>query len=447
MTMHHKILIANRGDVALRVLRTCQELRIPSVVVHSTADSDAMHVRLADESVCIGPAPSAESYLNIASIIAAAEITNATAIHPGSGFLSENPVFAEIVEAHGLVFIGPSPEHIRSMGEKAVAKKCARDLGLPVVPGSDVVRTLDEARAAAFDVGYPVLLKAVAGGGGRGIRKVETEDELEEAFQIVAREAEVGFKNADLYVEKFLRAPRHIEFQILGDGLGQAVHFGERDCSIQRRYQKIWEEAPSPALSASERKYAGDLVVSAMSKMRYKGLGTIEFLYEDGQFYFMEMNTRLQVEHPITEAITGFDLVREQILLALGRPLSIKQQDISWRGHAIECRINAEHHETFAPCPGLITNYFAPGGPGIRVDSHVFQGYKVPPYYDSLLAKVIAHDQTRLQCIDRLRRSLSEYVIEGVSTLIPLHVRLCDADDVRSGRYNTRWLTDWMAEV
>ncbi|MEC8805350.1 MAG: acetyl-CoA carboxylase biotin carboxylase subunit, partial [Pseudomonadota bacterium] len=411
--MFKKILIANRGDVALRVLRACQELQIPNVVVHSTADADSMPVRLADESVCIGPPSSADSYLNVASIVTAAGIAGADAVHPGVGFLAENADFAEIVAAHGLTFIGPEPRHIRSMGDKVEAKITAAEAGLPLVPGSPgAVATLDEATRIGVDVGYPLLVKAASGGGGRGMKVAESEAGLAEAFSSARAEAKAAFGDDTVYLERYLGQPRHIEVQVIADSHGNVVHLGERECSIQRRHQKLFEEAPSPVLTAEQRAEIGGVAAEATRRMGYLGVGTMEFLYEDGEFFFIEMNTRLQVEHPITEAITGVDLVREQIRIAAGMPLSFTQEDVTFTGHAIECRINAEHPGTFMPTPGRITAYHAAGGPGIRVDSCLYAGYSVPPYYDSLIAKLIVYGDDRAHCLARLKRALQEFVVE-----------------------------------
>ena len=441
--MFKKILIANRGDVALRVLRACKEMQIPNVIVHSTADADSMPVRLADESVCIGPPASADSYLNVAAIITAAGVTGADAIHPGVGFLAENADFAEIVAAHGLTFIGPETRHIRSMGDKVEAKITAADSGLPLVPGSPgAVPTLDEAKRIGGDVGYPLLVKAASGGGGRGMKVAETADDLAEAFSSARAEAKAAFGDDTVYLERYLGQPRHIEVQVIADSHGNVVHLGERECSIQRRHQKLFEEAPSPALTAAQRAEIGMVAAEATRRMGYLGVGTMEFLYEDGEFFFIEMNTRLQVEHPITEEITGVDLVREQIRIAAGLPLSFTQDDITFTGHAIECRINAEHPETFMPTPGKVTAFHAAGGPGIRVDSCLYSGYAVPPFYDSLIAKLIVYGDDRDQCLSRLRRALQEFVVEPISTTLGLHERLVDADAVKDGSYNIRWLEE-----
>ncbi|RZO28930.1 MAG: acetyl-CoA carboxylase biotin carboxylase subunit, partial [SAR116 cluster bacterium] len=429
--MFKKILIANRGDVALRVLRACQELKIPNVVVHSTADADSMPVRLADESVCIGPPSSTDSYLNVASIITAAGITGADAVHPGVGFLAENADFAEIVAAHGLTFIGPEPRHIRSMGDKVEAKITAAEAGLPLVPGSPgAVPTIDEARRIGADVGYPLLVKAASGGGGRGMKVAETEANLAEAFSSARSEAKAAFGDDTVYLERYLGQPRHIEVQVIADSHGNVVHLGERECSIQRRHQKLFEEAPSPVLSAEQQAEIGGIAAQATQRMGYLGVGTMEFLYEDGEFFFIEMNTRLQVEHPITEAVTGVDLVREQIRIAAGMPLSFTQDEVTFTGHAIECRINAEHPETFMPTPGRVTAYHAAGGPGIRVDSCLYAGYSVPPHYDSLIAKLIVYGDDRAHCLSRLKRALQEFVVEPIPTTLALHERLVDAPAV-----------------
>ncbi|HEY4170518.1 MAG TPA: acetyl-CoA carboxylase biotin carboxylase subunit, partial [Reyranella sp.] len=415
--MFEKVLIANRGEIALRIHRACREMGIETVAVHSTADSDAMHVRLADERVCIGPPPARDSYLKIPAILAAAEITGADAIHPGYGFLSENASFAEAVEAHGITFIGPTPEHIRMMGDKIVAKQTAAELGLPLVPGSPgPVGSLEEIVALGEKVGWPVLIKAVAGGGGRGMKVVARPDEAAEAYALARAEAKAAFANDSVYVEKYLGQPRHIEIQVLGDGHGEGVHLGERDCSLQRRHQKVLEEAPSPALNPEQRDRIGELAAAAVRRLKYRGAGTMEFLFQDGEFYFIEMNTRLQVEHPITEAVTGIDLVREQIRIAAGGPLALSQKDIQFHGHAIECRVNAENPETFAPSPGKITDYHPPGGLGVRVDSGLYAGYSIPPFYDSMVAKLIVSGPSRNECLMRLRRALEEFVIGGIET-------------------------------
>lgn len=439
--MFKKILIANRGEIALRIHRACKERDIQTVVVHSKADENAMAVKLADESVCIGPAASKDSYLNIPAILTAAAVTNVDAIHPGIGFLSENAEFARMVEEHGFTFIGPSPKHIEQMGDKAVAKKTVKDLGLPVIEGSPgIVPTLEEGIKIAKDIGFPVLIKAVAGGGGKGMKIAYTEKEFESAFKMARAEAKAAFGNGDVYIEKYLGNPRHIEVQIIGDTHGNAIHLGERDCSIQRSHQKVLEEAPSPALSAKERAYIGELSAEVVRKMGYRGVGTIEYLYEDGRFYFLEMNTRLQVEHPITEIITGIDLVREQLHVAAGNPLTFKQEQVEFRGWSFECRVNAEHPETFIPSPGKITKFHPPGGLGVRVDSAIYEGYSIPPYYDSLIAKLIIRGATRNECLRRLKRALSEFVVEGVNTTLPLHDRILHEEEFRSGDYNIHWL-------
>lgn len=441
--MFKKILIANRGDVALRVLRACKEMQIPTVIVHSTADADSMPVRLADESVCIGPPSSSESYLNVAAIITAAGITGADAVHPGVGFLAENADFADIVAAHGLTFIGPEPRHIRSMGDKVEAKITAAEAGLPLVPGSPgAVPTLVDAQRIGAEVGYPLLVKAASGGGGRGMKVAETADGLAEAFSSARSEAKAAFGDDTVYLERYLGQPRHIEVQVIADSHGNVVHLGERECSIQRRHQKLFEEAPSPALSPEQRAAIGTIAAEATRHMGYLGVGTMEFLYENGEFFFIEMNTRLQVEHPITEEITGVDLVREQVRIAAGMPLSFTQEDITFTGHAIECRINAEHPETFMPTPGKVTAFHAAGGPGIRVDSCLYSGYSIPPFYDSLIAKLIVYGDDRDKCLARLRRALAEFIVEPIPTTLGLHERLVDADAVKDGSYNIRWLEE-----
>jgi len=439
--MFSKILIANRGDVALRVLRACKELNIKTVAVHSTADNDAMHVRLADESVCIGPPSSAKSYLNIPAIITAAKLVGADAIHPGVGFLSENAEFAEIVEAHNIVFIGPKTEHIKCMGDKIEAKITAQKLGIPLVPGSkgDIVN-YESAEKEAEQVGYPVLIKAASGGGGRGMKVALTKEELESAFVSAKNEAKAAFGDDRVYIERYLQNPRHIEVQIIGDQFGNTVHLGERECSIQRRHQKVIEEAPSPAINETTRNRIGTIASNAVAEMGYLGLGTIEFLYENGEFFFIEMNTRLQVEHPITEAITGIDLVREQIRIAAGLPLSFKQDDVKINGHAIECRINAENPITFIPSPGKIEEFHSPSGLGVRVEACVYSGYVVPPYYDSLIAKLIVHGDNRNHCISRLKQALKEIIIEPISTTIELHKDILDTKVMEEGSYDIRWL-------
>ena len=442
-----RILIANRGEIALRIHRAAHEMGIETVAVHSTADADAMHVRLADHAVCIGPPAACESYLNVANIISAAEVSHADAIHPGYGFLSENAKFAEIVEAHDIKWIGPKPEHIRTMGDKVEAKRTAGALGLPLVPGSDgAVSDYDEGRKIAAEIGYPVIIKAASGGGGRGMKVCEAEEDLESLMKQAGSEAKAAFGDATVYIEKYLGNPRHIEFQIFGDGRGGAVHLGERDCSLQRRHQKVLEEAPSPVISHEERMRMGEVCASAMRDMGYRGAGTIEFLWENGEFYFIEMNTRLQVEHPVTEMITGIDLVREQIRIADGKDLSCNQEDIRFTGHAIECRINAEDPWTFAPSPGKVNYYHAAGGMHVRVDSGLYAGYSIPPYYDSMIAKLIVYGRDRERCMMRLKRALEEMVIEGVKTSVPLHQALLEQDDVKSGDYSIKWLEEWLKE-
>jgi len=444
--MFEKVLIANRGEIALRIHRACREMGIQTVAVHSTADAEAMHVRLADESVCIGPPPSKDSYLNASAILSAATITGAEAVHPGVGFLSESADFAAMVEEHGLVFIGPKPEHIGLMGDKVAAKQAADSLGLPVVPGSNgAVTSNAEAAQVAERIGYPVLIKAAAGGGGRGMKVARIQGELFGALNQARTEAKASFGYDAIYLEKYLDRPRHIEVQVLADDRGNVIHLGERDCSLQRRHQKLLEEAPSPALNAEARAAIGNRVTSALRQLGYRSAGTIEFLYENGEFFFIEMNTRLQVEHPISEAITGIDLVREQIRIAAGLPMSLRQADVEFSGHAIECRINAEDPETFLPSPGLVTDYHAPGGLGVRVDSGLYAGYNIPPYYDSLIAKLIVHGQTRNECLMRLRRALEEFVIGGVQTTIPLHQRLIVANDFINGEYDIHWLERFVA--
>jgi len=443
--MFDKILIANRGEIALRILRAAKELGIATVAVHSTADADAMHVRLADESVCIGPPPARDSYLNIPTLIAACEITGADAVHPGYGFLSENARFAEVLEHHDIAFIGPKPEHIRLMGDKIEAKRTAQRLGIPCVPGSEGgVADEDEAKRIAAGIGYPVLIKAAAGGGGRGMKVARTEDDLGSALATARAEAKAAFGDDAVYIEKYLEKPRHIEIQVLGDGKGNAIHLGERDCSLQRRHQKVWEEGPSPALNAAERERIGGIVAAAMEELGYAGAGTVEFLYEDGQFYFIEMNTRIQVEHPVTEMITGIDLVNEQIRVAAGSPLSFSQDEVVIEGHAIECRINAEHPATFRPSPGLITYFHPPGGLGVRVDSAVYQGYRIPPNYDSLVGKLIVHGRTRTECLMRLRRALDEFVVDGIDTTLPLFRTLVRNPDIQNGLYDIHWLEQFL---
>jgi acetyl-CoA carboxylase biotin carboxylase subunit len=445
--MFDKVLIANRGEIALRVQRACKELGIQTVAVHSTADANAMHVRLADESVCIGPPPAADSYLNIPALLAACEITGADAVHPGYGFLSENARFAEILEEHNITFIGPTSQHIRLMGDKIKAKETAQKLGIPVVPGSEgAVTSEKEARRIAGEIGYPVLIKASAGGGGRGRKVARDEEQLPVAYATARAEAKAAFGDDALYMEKYLSKPRHIEIQVLGDGRGNAIHIGERDCSLQRRHQKVWEEAPSPAHNASQREEICATVAKAIGEMHYRGVGTVEFLYEDGEFYFIEMNTRLQVEHPVTEMITGIDLVIEQLSVAAGAPLSLKQEDVRLEGHAIECRINAENPATFVPSPGRISYFHPPGGLGVRVDSAVYAGYSIPPYYDSLIGKLIVHGKSRNECLMRLRRALSEFVIDGIETTIPLFNRLIVEPEIVDGVYDIHWLENYLAK-
>jgi acetyl-CoA carboxylase, biotin carboxylase subunit len=444
--MFSKILIANRGEIALRVLRACKELGIATVAVHSTADADAMHVRLSDESVCIGPPSPRESYLNIPQILAACEITGADAVHPGYGFLSENDRFADILAAHGITFIGPSAEHIRLMGDKIEAKRTAVRLGIPIVPGSDGAITDDgQAQRLAREIGFPIIVKASAGGGGRGMKVVRTADDLPDALATARAEARAAFGDDTVYMEKYFVNPRHIEFQVLGDGRGAAIHLGERDCSLQRRHQKVWEESPSPAIDAEQRERMGTMVARAVASLGYAGAGTVEFLFENGAFFFIEMNTRLQVEHPITEAVTEIDLVNEQIRVAAGLGLSLTQEDVRFAGHAIECRINAENPKTFVPSPGIIENFHPPGGLGVRVDSAAYQGYRIPPYYDSLIGKLIVHGRTRQECMMRLRRTLDEFVIDGIQSTIPLFRELVSDPDIVAGNYDINWLENKLA--
>ena len=443
--MFNKILIANRGEIALRVIRACREMGIKSVAVHSTADSDAMHVRMADESVCIGPAAGTASYLSMPAIIAACEITGAEAIHPGYGFLSENAKFVQIVEDHSLVFIGPTAEHIRIMGDKITAKDTMKDLGVPCVPGSDGgVPDVNTAKKIGAEIGYPVIIKATAGGGGRGMKVAKTEGEMEQAFMTARAEGKAAFGNDEVYIEKYLTTPRHIEIQVFGDGKGTAVHLGERDCSLQRRHQKVFEEAPGPCITPEEREKIGKICADAVAKINYIGAGTIEFLYENGEFYFIEMNTRLQVEHPVTESIFGVDLVREQIRVASGLDMSFGQKDLKINGHAIEVRINAEKLPNFAPCPGKITAYHAPGGLGVRMDSAIYDGYLIPPYYDSLIGKLIVHGRDRKEALARLYGALSEIIIDGIDTTIPLFDALLREEDINTGSYNIHWLEQWL---
>ncbi len=446
--LFQKVLIANRGEIALRIQRTCREMGIPTVAVHSTADAQAMHVRLADESVCIGPPSARESYLNAASILSAAIVTGADAIHPGYGFLAENAAFAEMVEAHGLTFIGPAPSHIRMMGDKIAAKAAMASLGVPLVAGSDgEVVSVEQARQIAGRIGYPVLVKASAGGGGRGMKVAPDAEGLEEAWRVARAEARAAFGSEAVYVEKYLDRPRHIELQVLADGAGNVVHFGERDCSLQRRHQKLLEEAGSPALSPAARMRLGATATAALARLGYRNAGTLEFLYQDGQFAFIEMNTRLQVEHPVTEMLCGVDLVREQIRIAAGETLGYGQDDIAFSGHAIECRINAEDPENFAPTPGLVEAYHAPGGMGVRVDSALYAGYKVPPFYDSLVAKLIVHAPTRERAIARLERSLAEFAVVGIKTTLPLHQRIVADASFQAGAYDIHWLERFMAKT
>ncbi|HEY2071330.1 MAG TPA: acetyl-CoA carboxylase biotin carboxylase subunit [Rhizomicrobium sp.] len=444
--MFEKILIANRGEIALRIIRACKEMGISTVAVHSTADADAMHVRLADESVCIGPPPSAQSYRNIPAIISACEITGAEAIHPGYGFLSENARFAEIVGEHGITFIGPTPAHIRMMGDKITAKQAVKEVGIPTVPGSDGAVSDEDAARTAEEIGYPVLIKATAGGGGKGMKVANSPAELSLSLSTARTEARTAFGNDTVYMEKYLGKPRHIELQILADSFGNVIHLGERDCSLQRRHQKVWEEAGSPALNAAQREEIGAVVTKALGKLGYLGAGTIEFLFEDGKFYFIEMNTRLQVEHPVTEAITGIDIVREQIRIAAGGALEMKQEDVTFSGHAIECRVNAENAFTFTPSPGTITMFHAPGGLGVRFDSAMYGGYRIPPYYDSLAGKLIVHGKNRNECLMRLRRALDETVVGGIETTIPLFQQLVRDPDIINGDYDIHWLERWLAE-
>ncbi len=445
--MFDKVMIANRGEIALRILRACKELGIQTVAVHSTADTDAMHVKLADETVCIGPPPARESYLNIPAILAACEITGADAVHPGYGFLSENARFAEILGEHKIGFIGPTPAHIRLMGDKIEAKRTAKRLGIPVVPGSEGGVTSDgEAIKLAREIGFPILIKAAAGGGGRGMKVAKTEADLSAALSTARSEAKAAFGDDAVYLEKYLGHPRHIEIQVLGDGKGGAVHLGERDCSLQRRHQKVLEESPSPALNVDQRKNIGETVAKAMRELKYLGAGTVEFLYENGEFYFIEMNTRIQVEHPVTEMITGIDLVIEQIRIAAGGSIGFKQEDVVFNGHAIECRVNAENPATFRPSPGRINHYHAPGGLGVRVDSAVYQGYTIPPYYDSLVGKLIVHGKNRNECLMRMRRALDEFVVDGIETTIPLFRSLVRNADIADGNYDIHWLEQHLSD-
>jgi acetyl-CoA carboxylase biotin carboxylase subunit len=445
--MFQKVLIANRGEIALRILRACKELGIQTVAVHSTADSNAMHVRLADESVCIGPPPAKDSYLNIPSIMAACEITGADAVHPGYGFLSENARFARILTEHKITFIGPSSHHIEIMGDKITAKKTAVELGIPVVPGSEgEIRTPEDAIKLANSIGYPVIVKATAGGGGRGMKVARNDEEMAIAISTARTEAKAAFGNDSVYIEKYLQKPRHIEVQVMGDGRGNAVHLGTRDCSLQRRHQKVLEEAPAPTVPMDQQAEIGEICAAAMRKLKYSGAGTIEFLYEDGAFYFIEMNTRLQVEHPVTERITGIDIVYEQIRVASGEALSIEQKNVHFTGHAIEVRINAEDPQSFAPSPGKIAFYHPAGGVGVRVDSAVYQGYSIPPYYDSLIGKLIVYGRTRTECLQRLRRAVDEFVVDGVKTTLPLFQRLIKEPDIIAGEYDIHWLEKYLKE-
>jgi len=445
--MFDKILIANRGEIALRVVRACREMGIKSVAVHSTADSDAMHVRMADEAVCIGPPSSAQSYLSFAAIISACEITGAQAIHPGYGFLSENAAFVQALEDHGITFIGPTAEHIRIMGDKITAKETAEKLGIPVVPGSDGgVKDIADAKRVGKEIGYPVIIKATAGGGGRGMKVARNEAEMETAFSTARSEGKAAFGNDEVYIEKYLTTPRHIEIQVFGDGKGNAVHLGERDCSLQRRHQKVFEEAPGPCITEEERQKIGKICADAVAKINYIGAGTVEFLYENGEFYFIEMNTRLQVEHPVTEGVFGQDLVREQILVAAGLPMSFTQDDLVLSGHAIEVRINAERLPNFSPCPGKITQYHAPGGLGVRMDSALYDGYSIPPYYDSLIGKLIVHGRDRPEALARLKRALGELIVDGIDSTIPLFHALLEEEAVQTGEYNIHWLEHWLEQ-
>ena len=445
--MFDKILIANRGEIALRVVRACREMGIKSVAVHSTADSDAMHVRMADEAVCIGPPSSAQSYLSFAAIISACEITGAQAIHPGYGFLSENAAFVQALEDHGITFIGPTAEHIRIMGDKITAKETAEKLGIPVVPGSDGgVKDIADAKRVGKEIGYPVIIKATAGGGGRGMKVARNEAEMETAFSTARSEGKAAFGNDEVYIEKYLTTPRHIEIQVFGDGKGNAVHLGERDCSLQRRHQKVFEVAPGPCITEEERQKIGKICADAVAKINYIGAGTVEFLYENGEFYFIEMNTRLQVEHPVTEGVFGQDLVREQIRVAAGLPMSFTQDDLVLSGHAIEVRINAERLPNFSPCPGKITQYHAPGGLGVRMDSALYDGYSIPPYYDSLIGKLIVHGRDRPEALARLKRALGELIVDGIDSTIPLFHALLEEEAVQTGEYNIHWLEHWLEQ-
>jgi acetyl-CoA carboxylase biotin carboxylase subunit len=443
-----KVLIANRGEIALRILRACRDMGLQTVAAHSKADETAKHVALADESVCIGPAASKDSYLNYTALLSAATVSGAQAIHPGYGFLSENAEFVSMVEDHGLVFIGPTAEHIRMMGDKITAKDTVKKLGIPVVPGSDGgVRDATHALEVVKNIDYPIIIKATSGGGGKGMQVVRSEDQLANALNIAKREAQMNFGNDEVYIEKYLGTPRHIEIQILADTHGNVIHLGERDCSLQRRHQKIWEEAPGPCITEEQRFKLGGIISKAVQKMGYRGAGTFEFLFENDEFYFIEMNTRVQVEHPITEEITGVDIVREQIRIAQGFPLSLRQEDVTFTGHAIECRINAEHPETFIPSPSLIESYHPPGGPGVRVDSAVYAGYQIPPHYDSMIGKLIVHGKNREECLSRLRRALREFAITGpgLHTTLPLHQELAEHPDIIAGNYDIHWLEKWLA--
>ena len=445
--MIKKVLIANRGEIALRIIRACHELDIKTVAVHSTIDENSMHVRLADESVCIGPASATKSYLSVSAILSAAEVSGADAIHPGYGFLSENARFAEIVNEQGLIFIGPKPEHISEMGDKVSARIAMQKLGIPLVPGSDgAIENIVELKKIAKNIGFPVLIKAASGGGGKGMKVANNAGELNEAWNLARSEAMSGFGDDTVYLERYLANPRHIEFQLFADSFGNVVHFGERDCSLQRRHQKVLEEAPSPALNKSEREKISKIIVKAVKKLGYLGAGTFEMLYEKGEFFFIEMNTRIQVEHPITEMISGFDLVKEQINVASGKELSIKQKDIKFIGHSIECRINSEHPKTFVPNAGTINTYHVPGGIGVRVDSALYAGYKIPSNYDSLIAKLIVHGNTREEAIMRLKRALKEYVIEGVNTTLPLHKEIIENKIFVAGNYDIRWLENYLSK-
>ncbi len=445
--MFDKILIANRGEIALRVVRACREMGIKSVAVHSTADADAMHVRMADEAICIGPPSSTDSYLSFPAIISACEVTGAQAIHPGYGFLSENANFVQVVEDHGITFIGPTAEHIRVMGDKITAKDTMKQLGVPCVPGSDGgVDTLADAKRIGEEIGYPVIIKATAGGGGRGMKVAQTADDMEQAFHSARAEGKAAFGNDEVYIEKYLTTPRHIEIQVFGDGKGNAVHLGERDCSLQRRHQKVFEEAPGPCITPELREKIGKVCADAVAKINYIGAGTIEFLFENDEFYFIEMNTRLQVEHPVTEGIFGVDLVREQIRVASGLPMSFGQDDLEINGHSIEVRINAERLPNFAPCPGTITQYHAPGGLGVRMDSALYDGYRIPPYYDSLIGKLIVHGRDRPEALARLARALGELIVDGVDTTVPLFHALLNEDAVLTGDYNIHWLEPWLED-